>query len=137
MALVGDRALLEKQADQGPALLATRKPVPMFLPTIAQSKHHLTAPAVACQARYIHRDQCMVYNVLIEMRLMSCFARFAVVLDPDCTPVGLLTVVVVTTLPPLTVIDSFILWRGMSAARIQHRFRQMDPSCYPFRSRDV
>ncbi|KAK3486974.1 hypothetical protein B0T13DRAFT_498236 [Neurospora crassa] len=113
---VGDRALLEKQADQGPALLATRKPVPMFLPTITQSKHHLTAPA---------------------MRLMSCFARFAVVLDPDCTPVGLLTVVVVTTLPPLTVIDSFTLWRGMSAAGNQHRFRQMDPSCYPFRSRDV
>lgn len=28
---IGDRALLEvKQADQGPALPATRKPVPMF-----------------------------------------------------------------------------------------------------------
>ncbi|KAL0470418.1 hypothetical protein QR685DRAFT_571541 [Neurospora intermedia] len=99
---IGDRALLEKQADQGPALLATRKPIPMFLPTIAPLKHHLTAPAVACQARYIHRDQSMVYNVL--------------------------TLVVVTTLPPLTVNDSFIpLWRGMSAARNQHRFRQMDP----------
>ncbi|EGZ70263.1 hypothetical protein NEUTE2DRAFT_130267 [Neurospora tetrasperma FGSC 2509] len=129
LAGIGDRALLEKQADQGPALLATRKPVPMFLPTIAPLKHHLTVPAVACQARYMHRDQVesMVYNVL----------RFAVVLDPDCTPVGLLTVVVFTTLPPLTVIDSFILWRGMSAARNQHRFRQMDPFCYPFRSRDV
>ena len=58
----GDRALLEEQADQGPALPATRKPVPCSHDRAIEPPSDCSS---SCIPGTLHQDRFMKHNVLV------------------------------------------------------------------------